>query len=127
MSNLGMYQSITTWSKKLGGPKQFLTAVAIGGYVVIRLSEAGVKKAVKIVRRNSTEKTSNQVKVFVVHTESKSSEGLIFKVGDKFSVLEIDKGSVLIEKFGESDNPYFVSAELLNSISNFNYSSKDEV
>lgn len=120
MSNLGMYQAITTWAKKLGGPKQFLATVAIGGYVVIRLSEAGIKKAVKMARSNSTEKTSDQIKVFVVHTEGKSNEGLVFNVGDKIRVLEIDQGSVLIEIIGASDNPHFVSAELLCSISNFN-------
>lgn len=121
MSNLGLYQSMTTLAKKLGGPKRFLTVVAIGGYTVIRLCEAGIKKVVKIVGSNPTEKASSQTKVFIVHTEGKSNEGVAFKVGDKINVLEIDKNSVLIEKIGDSNNPYFVSVEFLKSISDFDF------
>lgn len=121
MSNLGMYQSITTWAKKLGGPKQLLITVAIGGYIVIRFGEAGVKKIIKIVESNPVRKVKKQSKIFEVHTESKSNEGLVFKVGDKINVLEIDKDSVLIEKIGDSNNPYFVSADFLKSISDFDF------
>lgn len=119
MSNLGMYQSITTWAKKLGGPKQFLLVVATGGYVIFRLGEAGVRKAIKIVRNDSTEKVINRASIFVVHTEGKSNQDLVFKVGDKFKVLEIDGDSVLIEKIGDSNNPYFISSNFLKSISDF--------
>lgn len=120
MGNLGMYQSMTTWAKKFGGPTQLLLSVAIGGYVVFRISEAGVKKAIKIVKNSSAGRANNQTKAFIVHTERKNNEGLVFKVGDKFNVLEIDGDAVLIEKIGDSDNPYFVSAEFLSAISNFN-------
>lgn len=34
MSNLGLYQKITTYSKKVGGPINFLLFVAGGGYGV---------------------------------------------------------------------------------------------
>lgn len=49
----------------------------------------------------------------------KSSEGLIFNVGDSYQVLERDKDAVLIKKIGDTNNPCFVSAELLYSISDF--------
>lgn len=111
---------MTTWAKKLGGPTQLLLSVAIGGYVVFRISEAGVKKVIKIVRDSPTKKASDQAKTCIVHTKCKSNEGLEFKVGDKFNVLEIDGDAVLIEKIGDSDNPYFVSTEFLSAISNFN-------
>ena len=41
MSNLGLYQIMTKYAKKMGGPLQFLGAVAVGGYIVIRAVEAG--------------------------------------------------------------------------------------
>lgn len=54
-----------------------------------------------------------------VHSMGKSSEGLTFNVGDSYQVLERDKDAVLIKKTGDTNNPYFVSAELLHSISDF--------
>jgi hypothetical protein len=59
-------------------------------------------------------------KIYTVTTEGTSNEGLEFKIGDPFKVLETDKDAVLIEKIGDSDNPYFMSAELLKNISNYN-------
>lgn len=45
MGNLGWYQLITTWSKKVGGPKNLLLLVAAGGYTIVRSVEAGGKKS----------------------------------------------------------------------------------
>ena len=47
MSNLGMYQTITTLAKKVGGPKNLIILTMGAGYVVFRSGEAVVKKAVK--------------------------------------------------------------------------------
>lgn len=113
---------MTTWAKKLGGPKRLIAGIAIGGYAVIRLGEAGVKKLIKIVESNPVKREKYQSKVFfVVHTESKSNEGVAFKVGDKISILEIDKDSVLIEIIDDANSPYFVSADFLKSISDFDF------
>ena len=120
MSNLGLYQSMTTWAKKLGGPLQLGCVVAIGGYVVIRTVEAGGKTVVKAIKKHVKTKGKAPTATYVVHSEGKSNEGLIFAVGDKFNVLEIADDTVLIEKIGDNSNPYFVSADLLHSISDFN-------
>ena len=45
--------------------------------------------------------------------------GLVFKVGDNYKILNRDADSILIEKFGDDNNPYFVSAEFLKKISEF--------
>lgn len=119
MSNLGLYQEMTTLAKKLGGPLQLCLAVAVGGYAVIRTGEAGTKKIFKTVKKRAELKKFTSEKLFVVHSDGKSNEGLVFRIGDKFRVLEIDNNAVLIEKLGDSNNPYFVSAELLRSISDF--------
>ena len=56
-----------------------------------------------------------------MHSAGKSNEGLQFAVGDTFRVLEIAADAVLIEKIGDPNNPYFVSSDLLHSISDFNH------
>ena len=40
-------------------------------------------------------------------------------VGDAYRILESDGESVLIEKIGDTNNPYFVSADFLRSVSDF--------
>jgi hypothetical protein len=54
-----------------------------------------------------------------VKKHGESNEGLVFNEGDKFIVLSQDKDAVLIEKIGDTNNPYFVSLELLLDISDF--------
>lgn len=55
-------------------------------------------------------------KVYSATAERISNEGLAFKIGDQFRVLEIDRDAVLIEKIVDNNNPYFVSEELLTNI-----------
>ena len=71
----------------------------------------------KIAKINSDDVTT--LGTFVVKKEAKDDQGLSFVKGDRFNVLEIDDDSVLIEKIGDSENPYFVSGEFLESISDF--------
>lgn len=120
MSNLGLYQSMTTWAKKVGGPVQLFAAVAVGGYIVIRFGEASVKKVVKTIKNHTAVKRQSVDFLYTVHSAGESNEGLCFNVGDTYRLLEIDGDSALIEKIGDSNNPYFVSANLLRSISDFN-------
>lgn len=119
MSNLGLYQTMTTAAKKVGGPVNFLLLVGAGGYGVLRLGEAGIKKIVKTVKKHTGRKEVDPPKKYVVHSAGESNEGLVFNEGDMYRVLEIDRDCVLIEKIGDKNNPYFVSSELLKSISDF--------
>ncbi len=48
------------------------------------------------------------------------SNGLVFKVGDNFRILNHDADAILIEKLGDDNNPYFVSADFLKQISEYN-------
>ena len=122
MSNLGLYQTMTTVAQKVGGPKKLLLLVAAGGYGVLRIGEAGIKKFIRVIIQY---KNNNMIssKLYVVHSAGESNEGLCFVVGDAFRVLESDGDAVLIEKIGEDNNPYFVSRELLLTISD--YTSKE--
>lgn len=121
MSNLGGYQMITTFSKKIGGPGKFLFATACVGYIVLRTGEATVKMIAKKVKIYSQEKAIKNVKEYTIKKSGKSNEGVQFLAGDKIRVLEQDGDAVLIEKVGESNGPYFVPAKLLSEISEFEY------
>lgn len=123
MSNLGGYQWLTTVAKKVGGPKNLVLIIAGTGAVVYKGGEIVVKKTVKEIKKRMSQEKLLEIadtKIYTVTAEGTSNEGLEFKIGDQFKVLETDKDAVLIEKIGDSDNPYFISAELLKNISNYN-------
>lgn len=119
MSNLGLYQTMTKVAKKFGGPLGLAVTTAVGGYVVIRIGEAGTKKIVKTVKNYIRDKKVINSEYITVSKDGKSNEGLIFSMGDKYRALEKDGDAVLIEKKNDSNNPYFVSAEFLKSISDY--------
>lgn len=117
MGNLGMYQVVTTVMKKAGGPLPFLILYALGSYAVLRTGEAGTKKVVRSVKKKMAD--DKNCKVYTVISDGESNNGVKFKTGDCFKVLEIDGDAVLIELVGDSNNPYVVSAEFLKQISDY--------
>lgn len=123
MSNLGAYQWMTSTAKKVGGPKNFIGLIAFSGAGIYKLSEIAVKQCVKAYRNHKSNKRKQfepDISIYTVTSPGESNEGVVFNQGDKFRVLEIDDEAVLIEKIGDPNNPYFVSANFLNDISNFN-------
>lgn len=122
MSNLGWYQVITTIAKKVGGPKNLLLLVAGGGAVLGSGATAGVV-AIKNKVTDELEKKKQieaSAVVYTVNKEKTSNEGLLFKLGDQFKLLEKDGDAGLIERIGDNNNPYFVSLKFLSSISDYN-------
>ena len=125
MSNLGTYQWATTNAKKVGGMGNLLALFTGGGAVITALIALIIKPLKKVITRkkkNTLRKTENEGEnstIYTVISEGESNEGLKFNVGDKFMVLESDGDAVLIEKHGDDNNPYFVSAELLKTISDY--------
>lgn len=122
MSNLGAYQWLTSAAKKVGGPKNLVGIIAgtgaVAGVAVYKGGEIVVKKIKKKMNKEELQETSDTI-IYSVTAEGVSNEGLEFKIGDQFRVLETDKDAVLIEKIGDDNNPYFVSEELLKNISNY--------
>jgi len=122
MNNLGGYQLLTKYAKKVGGPTSLILLIAIGGYALIRPTEAVSKKIYKIIKNKLNEKSKNikddQI-LFDVSSLGKDNTGLEFNIGDKYRVLESDGDSILIERLGDKNNPYFVSGNFLKTISNF--------
>lgn len=116
MSNLGVYQWMTSTAKKVGGPVNFLLLVGAAGAGLYKVGEVTVKKCVKTIRKHSIE---DKDRCFSIITEGERIEGLKFETGDKFKVIEVDKDALLIEKFGDSNNPYFVSKVFMKEISDY--------
>lgn len=121
MSNLGWYQVMTTLAKKVGGPLN-LAGILIGssaaaGSAAVLFVQNVAKKVNQY--RDKKKKAEESAIVYEVHTDGKSNEGLVFTVGDRFRMLEIDGDAVLIEKIGDKQNPYFVSGKFLTSISDY--------
>lgn len=120
MSNLGSYQWITTASKKVGGPIKLLVLTALSGYVVVRTIEAGGKKIYRIVKESSNgKKITFDTEEYIVTKEGVSNEGVIFKEGESFIILEKDGDAVLINKINDEKSPYFVSEKFLTEISEY--------
>ena len=107
MSNLGMYQTLTTASKKLGGPIVLVASIfgigaLFGGGVVA--GGTAIKKKVSAMLKKRKQSAEAAIE-YSIHTEGKSNEGLLFSPGDRFKVLEIDGDACLIEKLGDNNNP----------------------
>ena len=115
MGNLGWYQILTTMAKRVGGPKK-LIGLLVGGGALLGSSAVVGGLAIKKKASSELEKKKKIEQAAVVHTvnaEGTSNEGLHFKVGDKFKVLDIDGDAGFIEIIGNSNSPYFVSLKFL--------------
>lgn len=117
MSNLGWYQVMTTAAKKVGGPQNlFLLTLGAGG-VIYKCGEVVIKKVYRTVKGLADGTEMSQV--YNVIADGKDKKNLVLNIGDTYRVLESDGESVLIEKIGDTNNPYFVSADFLRSVSDF--------
>lgn len=77
-----------------------------------------LKKSKEEKNKEKLKETSDSI-VYSITVDGVSDDGLEFKIGDQFRVLETVKNAVLIEKIGDDNNPYFVSVEFLEMISNY--------
>ncbi len=116
-SNLGLYQWITTASKKVGGPGALIALIAGGG---VAIGVVGTKAKQKISsKRKKKKQATDAVIVYTVSVEGKSNEGVLFSIGDCFRVLAVDGDVCLVDKIGDENSPYYVSLEFLQSISDY--------
>lgn len=121
MGNLGWYQVMTSVAKKVGGPLKlgaliFGTGAATGAVVTVGAGAIKGKVSRTLDEKN---KVRAAAVVHTVNREGQSNEGLLLKEGDQFKVLELDGDAALIELLGDTNNPYFVSAKFLESISDY--------
>lgn len=90
MSNLGWYQKMTTVSKAVGGPKRLFGLVLAGGAAAGVGGTILTQKIIKEVKSKIIKKNTNHLKnrrIFIVTTEGMDSNGLVFKVGDNYRIL----------------------------------------
>lgn len=121
MSNLGWYQIIVEWSKKVGGPQNLIALIASGGMAIGGTAVAGGSFLKKVIDKKLEDK-KRQAEATIIHVVKKdgtSNEGLAFFEGDKFRILEIAGDAALIEKIGDENSPYFASVKFLGMISDF--------
>ncbi len=116
MSNLGGYQKIVVAAKKVGGVRNFMALTISGSLFAYKSCEILLKKVVNCIKNP---KNKGEKPVYKTFISGKSNEGLMFNIGDEFRILESDGDAVLIEKIGDSNNPYIVDKKLLISISDY--------
>lgn len=122
MSNLGAYQVMTTLAKRVGGPKFLLGYTMVGGYFVLRISEAGVKKVVTTIKSLYADLSDNaqDCNEYTVTTSATGNDGVHYHAGDKIRILDqLEGNAALIEKVGDENSPYLETVSFLKSISSY--------
>ena len=125
MSNLGWYQTMTTVSKTMGGPVNFVVANSVGGYLLLRIVEGGIKWVIKRVKARNNQKEGKSAE-YEVKTYGKDDQGLELKPGEVVKILGRDGDAVLIEKLEADNNPYFVSADFLKRVLGQQFEAENE-
>lgn len=116
MGNLGLYQTITTIAKKLGGPDKLPCYVAVGGYVVIRMGEEGVRYCIRRTKASKQKKEAGTEETLLVVKDYHGSHGDSLKKGELIRLINVDGDAALIVKNNDSDNPLFISFEQLKKV-----------
>lgn len=117
MSNLGLYQWLTTTGKKVGGPGKLIGMFIGGGALVGGMIGSIVTNKYRDIKEKKELKTLG---TFSVTKDAEIEKiKLTLKIGDKITVLASDDDSILIAKNGDQNNPYFVSSEFLKGCSDY--------
>lgn len=122
VGNLGNYQLMTAVAKKVGGPVGLLAAALGTGYVIGRTTEAGGKRGIGALKNAINRRKAPcelKGKVFVVRADGIDDQGIEFKAGAEYRVLECSGDAILIELIGNEDNPHVASDVFLSTISDF--------
>lgn len=108
MSNLGGYQKLTTFAKKVGGSRNLVVLIAGSGValgaIAVKAGELAVKKGKQVITKRKEKNNDSSIKfdmIYTVEREAESNEGFQFKSGDSFRVLECDEDALLIELSGK--------------------------
>ena len=123
MTNLGNYQTLVVLAKRVGGPKTLAAAFIASGAVLGLGAEHGGKKALGVARKNRGKPPVRRIATtHLMQVDASGVEegaGLRLKRGDTYRVLEADGDAILIGVLEDPDNPYMVSRQFLQSVSDF--------
>ena len=87
---------------------------------------AGGKKVYRLVKdKRKSDKPKSNLESFVFTENGIGENGLSFSKGDKFFIVAIHDDAILIEKENDDNNPYFVSAKWLQTLSNYEIGKKE--
>lgn len=120
---------MTTTAKKVGGPGGLLIMTLGAGYIICRTGEAVGKKGIGVLKtalKRHGAPCELKDEIFTVHTDGTDDQGLEFRAGTKYRVLECDADAILIELIGNEDNPHFVTDTFLSTVSDFPVNSSEE-
>lgn len=122
MGNLGGYQTLTTFAKKVGGPEKLVTLLIGSGMILgitIEKSRVYISKKTKKLLYEFKEKNCSveNGNIYIVIKNCEINEKLRLEKNNLYRVLESDGDAVLIELFGNDNNPYVISKKMLEDIS----------
>lgn len=121
-NNLGLYKVFTTVAKQVGGPGKLLLMIAGGGAVVggavVTAARPAVGKAIVAVRAHLPKK-GTPIVLFTVVADGNDGAGVTLHAGEQFQVVAMDGDTILIAVVEDGDRVQAVSAEFLQSISDF--------
>ena len=97
MSNLGAYQTATTWCKKVGGVGNMTVILMVLGYgcgKIVEISGRAIAKRIRVKKE-----TNQQVELIEVTSSGTDSSGLLLNEGDK--IKENTEIELTVERDGE--------------------------
>ncbi|TFD04822.1 hypothetical protein E3T25_04720 [Cryobacterium sandaracinum] len=126
MARWADYQMITTIAAKIGGPRILALAVAGTGALLYKGGEVGVKFTVRKAKEakkkfDARAQEAAESHLFSVTADVQAGGGLTLRAGDEFRVLARDADAILIRVLGDATTPYYMSGELLASVSDFSF------
>lgn len=120
MSNLGLYQVVTTLMKRVGGPKKFFAMILGAGAAGGAVATLAIQKVISIVEKRNRSNASLGDIEFPYQFKKKGKEGREkVKPGEKFRVLNNDGDVVFIQKESDPEYFHFLSEEFLMKVSDF--------
>ncbi len=123
MGNLGGYETVTKFIKKIGGPKVFVGLLATGAAVSFGFGAALRPKIEKvkgkILKKKASEKGFNKEEPYRFTCDYELLKGPNVSEGDGFVVLEVLDDVAIIACENDLDTPFVIGIDELKSISNF--------
>lgn len=141
MSNLGVYQTVTTAIKAMGGPGKAVVKIGAGavtGMVIVyragvnwgskrpdgKTIETKIFNGVRSKFRRGTAEVPAEM--YTATADCNYGGGLTLHAGDTFTAGPVIDEMIYIEVIGNEDNPYLVSAQMLAQNSSFSLNDEKE-
>ena len=119
MNNLGFYKTIVVFIKRVGGPQKFIRLVSCVLCSLVGASgTVGFFGGRAFQKRKAGIDNEQQTPLRVCNTLH--NEELTLNNGDKIRIIARDGDAIIIEKIGDTNNPYVISSDDLNRLTDIN-------